>query len=226
MIDGVAPTISVAINDGSDGFLNAAEDGSVTIDGTTSGAEDGQTVSISITDGTNTVNTSATVNSNSYSVTGLDLSSLNDGTLTIKADVSDLADNAASQATDTTTKDATAPQTSPAFAAAVTNPFGITDVIGSFRNTFADADNDRDLDLFRLRNSSTPPSPLPPLMAWSSTAPMSSTAPTRCHRHHCFLLRSRLCRHSPAQGTTSHSSLQLETGASSTLTFATRKRRS
>ncbi|WP_415409652.1 FG-GAP-like repeat-containing protein [Synechococcus sp. A10-1-5-9] len=109
VIDGVAPTISVAINDGSDGFLNAAEDGSVTIDGTTSGVEDGQTVSISITDGTNTVNTSATVNSNSYSVTGLDLSSLNDGTLTIKADVSDLAGNAATQATDTTTKDTTSP---------------------------------------------------------------------------------------------------------------------
>ena len=45
VIDGSAPTISVAINDGGDGRLNAAEDGSVAIAGTTSGAEDGQTVS-------------------------------------------------------------------------------------------------------------------------------------------------------------------------------------
>ena len=49
------------------------------------------------------------INSNSYSATGLDLSSLTDGTLTITADVSDLAGNAATQATDTSSKDCTAP---------------------------------------------------------------------------------------------------------------------
>lgn len=58
--DTTSATISVAINDGSDGRLNAAEDGSVTISGTT-----------------------ATVNS--YSVSNRDLSSLGDGTLTITA---------------------------------------------------------------------------------------------------------------------------------------------
>ena len=71
--DSTPPTISVAINDGGDGHLNAAEDSSVTISGTTSGAEDDQTVSIAISDGTNTVNTTATVDSNAYSITGLDL---------------------------------------------------------------------------------------------------------------------------------------------------------
>ena len=91
----------VAIDDGGDGRPNAAEDGSVAFAGTTSG-EDGQTVSISISDGTNTINSSATVNSNSYSVTGLDLSSLGDGSLTITADVDDLAGNSATQATDAT----------------------------------------------------------------------------------------------------------------------------
>ncbi|WP_415408410.1 FG-GAP-like repeat-containing protein [Synechococcus sp. W2B2] len=150
VIDGVAPTISVAINNGGDGFLNATEDSSVTISGSTTGAENGQTVSINITSsgGGTPINTTATVNSNSYSVSGLDLSSLNDGTLNITADVSDLAGNSATQATDSTTKDTTAPQTSPSFAAAVTNPFGITGV-GSFAGpTFADVDKDGDLDLF------------------------------------------------------------------------------
>ena len=110
-VDTVRPTISVAINDGGDGRLNAAEDGSVAIAGTTSGAEDGQTVSINISSsgGGTPINTTANVNTNSYSVSGLDLSSLNDGTLTITANVSDLAGNAATQATDTSTKDTSSP---------------------------------------------------------------------------------------------------------------------
>ena len=87
MIDGVAPTISVDINDGSDDFINAAEQFSVSISGTTTGVEDNQNVSIDITDGNNTINTSTTTTSNSYSVTNLDLSSLADGILTITADV-------------------------------------------------------------------------------------------------------------------------------------------
>ena len=106
--DSTAPTISVAINDGGDGRLNAAEDGSVSIAGTTSGVVDGQTVSINISSsaGGTPVNTTATVNTNSYSVTGLDLSSLADGP-SITADVSDLAGNSASQATESTSKDTT-----------------------------------------------------------------------------------------------------------------------
>ena len=70
--------------------LNASEDSSVTISGTTSGAEDDQTVSqYSSSSGGTPINTTASVSSNSYSVTGLDLSSLSDGTLTITADVDD-----------------------------------------------------------------------------------------------------------------------------------------
>ncbi len=109
--DTTAPTITVAINDGGDGFLNAAEAGSASIAGTTSGAEDGQTVSIAISSsaGGTPINTTATTNSNSYSLSNLDLSSLNDGTLTITADVDDRAGNSAAQAAETTTKDTTAP---------------------------------------------------------------------------------------------------------------------
>ncbi|MCB4429355.1 hypothetical protein FZX09_11315, partial [Synechococcus sp. MU1643] len=105
------PTISVAINDGGDGRLNASEASSVAISGTTSGAVDGQTVSINISSsgGGTPINTTASVNTNVYSLSNLDLSSLNDGTLSITADVSDLAGNAATQATDTTSKDTAAP---------------------------------------------------------------------------------------------------------------------
>ena len=103
-VDTASPTISVAINDGGDA-LNF-EDSSVTISGTTSGAEDDQTVSLNISPQVMVpINTTASVSSNSYSVTGLDLSSLSDGTLTITADVDDLAGNSATQATDSTTKD-------------------------------------------------------------------------------------------------------------------------
>ncbi|MDC3011004.1 Ig-like domain-containing protein, partial [Synechococcus sp. AH-736-G21] len=88
-VDTASPTISVAINDGGDGRLNTSEDSSVTISGSTSGAEDGQTVAINISSssGGTPINTTATIDSNAYSVSGLDLSSLNDGTLTITADV-------------------------------------------------------------------------------------------------------------------------------------------
>ena len=103
------PALTVAINDGGDGQLNADEDASVSIAGTTSGAEDGQNVSIAISDGTNTVNTTVTVATNAYSVSNLDLSTLDDGTLSIRADVNDQAGNAAIQATDSTKKDTSPP---------------------------------------------------------------------------------------------------------------------
>ena len=110
--DTAAPTISVAINDGGDGRLNATEDDSVSIAGTTSGAEDGQTVAINISSsaGGTPINTTATVNSNSYSVSSISISPpWNDGTLTITADVDDLAGNSATQATDSSSKDTASP---------------------------------------------------------------------------------------------------------------------
>ena len=110
--DTSAPTISVALNDGGDNILNAAEQSTVAINGSTTGVEDGQTVAISISSdgGSTTFSTSATVNNDgSFSLSNLDLSSLNDGTLTVKADVSDVAGNPATQATTSTAKDTTAP---------------------------------------------------------------------------------------------------------------------
>ena len=107
------PFISVAINDGGDGFLNTAETSSVSISGTTTGVEDGQTVSIAISsDAESTpfiITTSATVANNSYSTGGLDLSFLGDGSLSITADVDDFAGNSAPQAFITVTKNTSSP---------------------------------------------------------------------------------------------------------------------
>ena len=98
--DTTPPTISVAIDDGTDGFLNAAEASSASISGATTGAEDGQIVSITITSdgGGAPISATATVTSNSYSTSGLDLSSLGGGTINIAADVEDIAGNSATQA--------------------------------------------------------------------------------------------------------------------------------
>ena len=98
--DTIPPTISVVINDGKDGFLNAVEASSVSIFGTTTGVEDGQIVSVTITSdgGGAPISATATVVSNSYSTSGLDLSSLGGCTINIAADVEDIAGNSATQA--------------------------------------------------------------------------------------------------------------------------------
>ena len=110
ILDNVAPTVTVAFSDGGDGRLSGAEDNTVVFSGTTT-AEAGQTVSLSISDGTNpAIITTAIVQANgTYATTGTDLSGLNNGTLTVTATVSDLAGNPATPATATTILDNVAP---------------------------------------------------------------------------------------------------------------------
>ncbi|MFI9653061.1 retention module-containing protein, partial [Guyparkeria sp. GHLCS8-2] len=89
------PAITVNLDD-----QNAETVTESLISGTTTKVEAGQTVSITVTDGDNTVTTSAIVQSDgSYQVVE-DLSSLSDGELTATATVSDQAGN---EATDTDT---------------------------------------------------------------------------------------------------------------------------
>jgi hypothetical protein len=106
IIDTVAPTIlinPVAIDD----IINASEDDSaVAITGTTSGAEDGQIVTVSLHGKTYT--TTVTSNSWSLSVPAVDAQALN-ANETITAGVSDLAGNKAVQATRAITHDTLAP---------------------------------------------------------------------------------------------------------------------
>ena len=87
--------------------MNGANAAAAPINGTTTGVEAGQTVTLQITDGSATVTASATVNPDgSYSTTA-DLSTLADGPLTVTATVSDTAGNPAT-ATDTAALDTTA----------------------------------------------------------------------------------------------------------------------
>ena len=114
-LDTKAPIIgALVVADGGDGVINSAEANDVQISGTTSGAEDGQTVNLTITnndDDSITTTTTAIVSSNSFSTvdSNLDLSGLADGTYTVAATVSDIAGNEATDIVDNITKDTDAP---------------------------------------------------------------------------------------------------------------------
>jgi hypothetical protein len=100
-IDTTAPTISIAVVAGND-VIDDAEDNSVTLSGSTSGVENGQTVSVTLRDSGGAVvySGSATVSNNAWSISGVDLSALPDGaSYTVTASVSDAAGNAATPAT-------------------------------------------------------------------------------------------------------------------------------
>ncbi|TAN50154.1 MAG: cadherin repeat domain-containing protein [Methylococcaceae bacterium] len=92
----------------SGGYVNNAEDeSSVTVGGTTVGVEDNQTATVHL----NGKHYTATVTSNAFSVTvpSADIKALTEGTVTVTADVSDAAGNAAIQASRSFSYDITAP---------------------------------------------------------------------------------------------------------------------
>ncbi|WP_204113625.1 beta strand repeat-containing protein [Shimia biformata] len=92
-----------------DDVVNAAEASTALVSGTASGLEDGQVVSVEVTDtGSGLVSGTASVSGGVWSLT-LDLSGLADGTLDLTADASDLAGNPAAQATATLAKDVQGP---------------------------------------------------------------------------------------------------------------------
>ncbi|MDP5253903.1 Ig-like domain-containing protein [Vibrio sp. HB161653] len=104
--------ITVDINDTDDNVINGnSENTQVVITGTTTGVEDGQTVTVTVRDGDgNSEVFTATVSDNAYQVNGADVSALNDGTLTARAEVSDVAGNS-DFAEDSATHDKTASTT-------------------------------------------------------------------------------------------------------------------
>ena len=96
--DTTSPSIPAVIV-ATDNIINSAEASAAPISGTTSGVEDGQTLSLAISDGTATVEKTVTVTSNAFS-TSANLSGLADGTgLSLTADVADAAGNPASTLT-------------------------------------------------------------------------------------------------------------------------------
>ncbi|WP_166115304.1 Ig-like domain-containing protein, partial [Pseudoalteromonas sp. Z9A5] len=102
-------TVTVDINDTDDNIINGnGENTNVEITGTTTGVEDDQKVTVVVKDAAgNERSFEATVTNNAYTITGADLSGLNDGTLTATATVSDVAGNTATN-TDTAIHDKTA----------------------------------------------------------------------------------------------------------------------
>jgi hypothetical protein len=111
-LDSTAPTISIDVVAGDD-LIDDAEDDSVTLSGSTTGVENGQVVSVTLVDTSGTVvySGSAVVSGGTWSLPGVDLSTLPDGAAyTVTASVSDAAGNAATPATrPVSTLDSTAP---------------------------------------------------------------------------------------------------------------------
>ncbi|WP_223677719.1 Ig-like domain-containing protein [Azospirillum agricola] len=109
-IDATAPTIGISMIATDDRINGTEDDSAVTIQGTTSGVEDGQTVTVNIGAVTKTV----TVSSNGWSttLTSGEVQGLSEGSITVTADVADAAGNAATQATRSITYDRTAPTVS------------------------------------------------------------------------------------------------------------------
>ncbi|UXI03214.1 Ig-like domain-containing protein [Photobacterium sp. TY1-4] len=110
-LDNAAPsalTITTPIE--GDGWVNAAEDNDVLIAGT--GAEAGNSVTVTIHDGANSQSRTVTADgSGNWTISGseFDVSSFNNGTLTVSASQSDAAGNTSSAASTTITLDNTAP---------------------------------------------------------------------------------------------------------------------
>ncbi|MFC4096329.1 Ig-like domain-containing protein [Euzebyella saccharophila] len=107
-VDTTLPTIDIATPIEGDNIVNASEDNDVTISGTTTDVEDGQTVTVTFSDGTNTVTTTATVTGNTWTAADADISGLDNGTITVTADVTDVAGNPATD-NDPVTLDNTLP---------------------------------------------------------------------------------------------------------------------
>ena len=108
--DKTAPTLTIAAVSG--GYVNATEDDSaVTISGTTTGADTGSDVDLTITNGANTVTkNNITVSSNAWSTTlsTADFTTLTAGTISISGSVDDIAGNTAA-ATQSFVYDTTVP---------------------------------------------------------------------------------------------------------------------
>ena len=109
LVDTTAPSIAIAATLAGDNIVNAAEDNTVTVTGTTTSVENGRTVSVTLSDGTTTVNTTATVTGNAWTATAADISALSNGPITVHANVSDVAGNPATQASQNLTLDNVAP---------------------------------------------------------------------------------------------------------------------
>jgi len=106
-IDTTAPTVAITSPIQTDNVVNAAEDGSVTVSGTSTG---GQRVYVTFRDGAGaTVTEQAFVGGTSWTLTSSDISGLQNGPITVEAYAVDQAGNQSGTATQTITLDNIAP---------------------------------------------------------------------------------------------------------------------
>jgi hypothetical protein len=117
LVDTTPPTIAIASTLAGDNVVNAAEDNDFIVSGTTTGAEDGQTVTVTVTDGTTTLTKTATVLNNAWALSvaqKADISAFANGNVAITANVSDQVGNPAVAANKTVTLDNALPTVSAA----------------------------------------------------------------------------------------------------------------
>ncbi|MDC9511046.1 beta strand repeat-containing protein, partial [Pseudoalteromonas sp. Angola-4] len=89
--------LTVEIDSTQDGVINSEEESNVTVRGVVTGIEDGQTVTVVLSDGVNPpITLTAIVVNGSYEIAGVDISSLNDGTISANATAQDISGNPAS----------------------------------------------------------------------------------------------------------------------------------
>src|SRR6185295_5787832 len=110
-LDNAAPSIAINANLEGDDRVNASEDNSFTVSGTTTGVENGQIVQVTVSDGAggHSVTTTATVTGGVWTAGDVDISGFVNGPISVTADVADLAGNPASQASHSVTLDNAAP---------------------------------------------------------------------------------------------------------------------
>ncbi|WP_037588040.1 Ig-like domain-containing protein, partial [Stenoxybacter acetivorans] len=106
--DATAPVISITDIAGDNVFNQAEAAGAGVIKGTTD-AENGQTVTVKISDGVKTVSGTGTVNNGTWEITGINLAGLREGRIDVTADVKDKAGNAAPTASGSASLDTVAP---------------------------------------------------------------------------------------------------------------------
>ncbi|MBN1496415.1 MAG: hypothetical protein JXA07_06580, partial [Spirochaetes bacterium] len=93
---------------------------------TFSGAEIGSTYDFSVTDGTGTVSGNGTVSAANQQITGIDVTGLIDGLVSLNVTLTDTSGNAGTAVTDTVTKDTVAPTV--AITSTATDPTGISPI--------------------------------------------------------------------------------------------------
>ncbi|MDE4175210.1 Calx-beta domain-containing protein [Phaeobacter sp. PT47_59] len=103
------PAIAIDSPLATDDVVNGTEAGNLTLSGTSSLIEDGQSVTLTVTDSTSgSVSGTTSVSSNAWS-TSIDVTGLADGALSVSATVTDQAGSGSATASANLSKDATAP---------------------------------------------------------------------------------------------------------------------